>query len=55
MRNHLLRDVSLALVAKVVALTALYFLFFDAARHPPPDAPQVAAWVLGQDSGAHAR
>ncbi len=50
MRNPLLRDVGLALAAKLAALTVIYLLFFSGAHQPRLDAPQVAHWILGADT-----
>lgn len=49
MPRRLLRDVILALAAKLVALTAIYLLFFDEARQPQLTPSKVATQILGDN------
>jgi hypothetical protein len=50
MPNHLLRDVILALAAKLLALTAIYLLFFAGAHQPLLTPSTVASQVLGDNT-----
>jgi len=45
-RVRLARDIAAVIGAKLVLLTALYFVFF--AERPAHDAPAIAAHVLGE-------
>ena len=47
---HLVRNVAWALAAKLVALTALYFLFFGPAHQPQVNPSAIAAQLLGGDA-----
>jgi len=50
MRHRLLRDMSVILIAKIAALTAIYFLFFGTAHQPPLDSSRVARQMIGGDT-----
>ena len=55
MRHRLSRDIVLALIAKLVALTAIYLMFFDKAPQQPLDPAMVSARVLGVDEPLNQR
>jgi hypothetical protein len=55
MPNRLLRDVILALAAKLLALTAIYLLFFDGAHQPLLTPSTVASQILGDSTHANQR
>jgi hypothetical protein len=55
MPNRLLRDVVLALAAKLLALTAIYLLFFGEAHQPLLTPSSVAARILGDTTHANPR
>ncbi len=56
MPHRLLRDVILALAAKLLALTAIYLLFFFDGAHQPLLTPStVASQILGDTTHADPR
>lgn len=55
MRNRVLRDLTVVLLAKLAFLSLLYFLFFNAAHQPPIDPTRVAARVLGMNASSTER
>lgn len=55
MPNRLLRDVILALAAKLLALTAIYLLFFGEAHRPLLTPTTVASRILGDNTHADPR
>ncbi|MDE1987002.1 MAG: phosphoglycerate mutase [Alphaproteobacteria bacterium] len=48
-RPHFWRDISILLVAKLVMLTCLYFLFFGPSHRPLADSAAVSAQILGSN------
>ena len=48
-RPLLWREITILLAVKVVALSCLYFLFFDPSHRPLADTSAVSARILGSD------
>ncbi len=48
-RPHFWRDITILLAAKLVMLTALYFLFFGPSQRPLADSAAVSAQILGSN------